>query len=1195
MVLDPHDADSTDSGLGFTGLTAFGPSIGRVPEDARLAPGTIVDDVTITRFLAAGGMGCVYEGRQGIPARTVAVKVLRAGSLSPAAGRRFLHEAHVLGRLSHPGIARIFSVGMHRTAEGTLPCFVMEYVEGGGPITAAAEARRLPPRERVRLFREVCQAVAHGHQRGVIHRDLKPSNILVDAEGRPKVIDFGVARCTDADAALTTMHTAVGQLVGSLHYMSPEQFEDAADDVDVRTDVYSLGVVLHELLVGGLPYDVVGKPVHRVASVVREVEPRRIGFHDRQLRGDLETIVATCLEKDRTRRYSSAAELDADLGRWLDGEPIAAARPGLAESLGRLARRHRIAAVAVAAVTAAVLAGTAGVAIFALRADQARRESLELAREAAAGREAARRERDRADAEAAMAKRLLAVANLRSVQFALAEGNRQAARRLLAETAAVAPGAPPLEVRCLAAEVDDATDVIAAQGPVSAVRFAPDGGTLGIRAQSGLSEKKISAKRPVVSMGPLPHRGADGETTTFFDLRSGRRSPQPVGDGGPAAWWDYGRRIAEHDDTRDPLATTDDWTRALAFGDGGTLEVVDVAARRRVATLDGVTGRVLAAGFSPDGSRLATVDRHGQLTLWDAGDGRAVARPGDARTHAGPFAFSGDGTRLLATVVPEQTPRRQPGIAVLHDARSGDIVASITFPADVRTSRLQMALSHDGGRLAAGTGDGDVHLWDAASGGVLGRLSSRRAAIESLTFTPDGRRLAVGSADGRITVWSVEERMVLRDLVGHDAAVAALAYHPDGDRLASGSLDGTARLWRTTGPVRLTELAVAAAVTQAAFSPDGRLVAIGCDEGGRVEVWRVATADRIALLDGGTGRTTALGWSADGRHLAAGFATAGRDGAVRVWRLDDTEPVASLADIACGVTALTFTPDGTRLVTTAGDGSVAAWDASSGTRLWTSPHATMTPRDRLEAVLVRGGEGVAYGPPNLLDTATGNTLTVIRDAGRMTCLTASPCGTVLATGMAIGAVYLTDLTTLTHASGGAGPRARLFGHGDAIKSLAFAPDGRSLATGSLDGTARIWSCVGTTTEQAVFSGNGGGVEKVAFSPDGTRLLTAATDGAVRLCDPVNGRILCTLPAPPAVRLAAISPDGRVVLAGTAHGGLRLWGLSDAEVTAARRSADGRVVGRAGQMAFPVRLLEGREERREVGEILAVETEGPEVR
>jgi WD40 repeat protein/tRNA A-37 threonylcarbamoyl transferase component Bud32 len=1192
MAPDPHAADSTDSGLGFTGLTAFGPAVRRAVDDERLAPGTLVDDVTITRFLAAGGMGCVYEGRQGIPARTVAVKVLRPGSLSPTAARRFLHEAHVLGRLSHPGIARIYSVGIHGTAAGPLPCFVMEYVEAGAAITAHANERRLPLRDRIRLFREVCQAVAHGHQRGVIHRDLKPSNILVDADGRPKVIDFGVARCTDGDEALTTMHTSVGQLVGSLHYMSPEQFDEATDDVDVRADVYALGVVLHELLVGRLPYDVVGKPVHRVASLIREVEPRRIGLLDRQLRGDLETIVATCLEKDRTRRYSSAAELEADLGRWLAGEPIAAAPPGLAESLARLARRHRIAAAAGAAVTAAVLTGTAGVAIFALRADQARRESVEFAREAAAGREAARRERDRADAEAAMAKRLLAVANLRSVQFALAEGNRQAARRLLAETAAVAPGTPPLEVRCLAAEVDDSTDVIRIDGPVTAVAFSPDGHTLGIRGRAGLTAA-ISGQRPAVGMSPPSLRGADGETTTFFELRSGRRSPLPMGDGWPSAWSAHsgGTHIP---DSIESLATSDDGKQSLVFGEAGTLEIVDGAAGRAVATLDGGTGRQIAAGFSPDGHRIATIDRRGHLTLWNTADGRVVARPGGERTVAGSFAFSGDGTRLAATIS-DQDPDRRLARVLVHDARGGELVASITPQGRFRLSALKATFSHDGSRLATCTGDGAVDLWDATTGAPLGRLSDRGAAINVVSFAHDGGRLATGSADGRVVVWSVEGRTVLRDLVGHDEAVSALAFHPDGDRLASGSLDGTARLWRTTGPVRLTELAVASAVTQAAFSPDGRLVAIGCEQAGRVEVWRVATADRIALLDGGTGRTTSLGWSADGRHVAAGFTTAGRDGEARVWRLGDPEPVASLAGIARGVTALAFTPDGTRLVTTAGDGSVAGWDASSGTRLWTSPHANTTPRDRLEAVLVRGGEGVAYGPPNLLDTATGNTLTVIRDAGRITCLTASPCGTVLATGMAIGSVYLTDLTDLTHAIGGAAPRARLFGHGDAIKSLAFAPDGRSLATGSLDGTARIWSCVGTTAEQVVFSGNGGGVEKVAFSPDGTRLLTASSDGSVRVWDATIARIMCTLPAPSVVRLAAISPDGRVVLAGSGQGGLRLWGLSDAEITAARRSADGGVARGAGQVAAPRRLRERVEKRGEVGEITAVEAEGAEVR
>lgn len=1194
MALDPHDADSIDSGLvsglGFTGLTAFGPAVGRNADDERLAPGTLVDDVTIIRFLAAGGMGCVYEGRQGIPARTVAVKVLRSGSLSPAATRRFLHEAHVLGRLSHPGIARIYSVGMHPTADATLPCFVMEYVEGGAPITSSAEARRLPLRDRIRLFRDVCQAVAHGHQRGVIHRDLKPSNILVDAGGRPKVIDFGVARCTDGDAALTTMHTSVGQLVGSLHYMSPEQFDEAADDVDVRADVYSLGVVLHELLVGRLPYDVVGKPVHRVASLVRDVEPRRIGLHDRQLRGDLETIVATCLEKDRTRRYSSAAELEADLGRWLDGEPVAAARPGLAESLVRLARRHRVAAAAALAVTAAVLAGTAGVVIFALQADEARRQSVELAREAAAGREAARQERDRADAEAAQAKRLLVIANLRSIQAALGEGNRQAARRLLADTVAVLPGDLPLELRCLATEVDDATDVIVANGPVTAVGFSPDGGRLGLRVpiRPGGS---VSRKRPEAARGPSMRRDPSAETVAFHDLASG--SDRPAADAWSLAW-QAGGHGDQALDADGRLTATEDGTRVLAFGSQGAIEIVESASGRRVATLDGASGRQLAASFSPDGSRVATRDRQGQLTLWDADDGRVLSRPGGERAAGGPIVFSGDGQRLVATISNAGTKPRAADVAIVHDARSGDVVSSITLPPDFRVGQILIAISHEGSRLASGTRAGEVDLWDADSGVLLARLAGHRAPIESLSFSRDGRRIAAGFGDGRIVVWDVEHRTVLRDLVGHDDAVSTLAFHPDGVRLASGSLDGTARIWRATGPMRLSELAVSSPAHAAAFSPDGWFVAIGCGEAGRVEVWRVATADRVAVLDGGPGSTTALGWSPDGRMLAAGFSPVDGHGEARIWQLDDPEKAVSLRGIVRGVIALAFTPDGGRLVTTAGDGTVSAWDPTSGLRHWTSPDANPAPPDKLAAALVLGGSAVAYGPPHaygppyLLDTVTGRPLMPIRDQGRITRLAASPDGSLLASGMAIGTVYLTTTSDGM-------PLARLFGHSDTVGAIAFAPDGRSLASGSLDGTARVWDCDGSTAERAILGGHGGPVEAVAFSPDGRRLLTASTDGSVRLWDPAIDRLLCTLPAPPCVGSAAISPDGRVVLAGTAQGGLRLWGLSDAEITAARRSADGLVVGRAGQAAFPGRLLEGREEGLEIREILAVETEGSEVR
>ncbi|MCX7432204.1 MAG: serine/threonine-protein kinase [Planctomycetia bacterium] len=287
----PDGQSIGDSGLSFAGLTEF---MGRRASSGgdTLGPGSRLGDVTIVRLIDEGGMGRVYEGLQGMPCRAVAVKVIRPGVLPPAAAKRFQHEAQILGRLTHPGICRIYSVGMERLSGGEVPYFVMEYVEDALTITGYATQRSLSIRDRVTLFCEACQAVAHGHQKGVIHRDLKPGNILVDSEGRPKIIDFGVARSTDGDVALTTMHTDIGQLIGTLSYMAPEQFDGVADDLDVRADVYALGVVLYELLTGSLPYDIAKRPVYEVARVVKEVEPRSLSIVNRSLRGDLDTIVA---------------------------------------------------------------------------------------------------------------------------------------------------------------------------------------------------------------------------------------------------------------------------------------------------------------------------------------------------------------------------------------------------------------------------------------------------------------------------------------------------------------------------------------------------------------------------------------------------------------------------------------------------------------------------------------------------------------------------------------------------------------------------------------------------------------------------------------------------------------------------------------------------------------------------------------
>jgi non-specific serine/threonine protein kinase/serine/threonine-protein kinase len=379
------------------------------PSEDRLL-GEELGDVTILRIIADGGMGRVYEGLQHKPRRTVAVKVIRPGIITPALMKRFEYESQVLASLTHPGIAQIHSVGLQNVAGAVVPYFVMEMIPHAKSLLDFASDHSLPTHARVALFRKVSEAVAYGHQKGIIHRDLKPGNILVGGDGTPKVIDFGVARSTDADRALTTMHTHVGQLVGTLQYMSPEQFAAEPDELDVRADVYAMGVVLYELLAGRPPYDLARKGVYEVAHVVRDVDPAPLSSVNKSLRRDLATIVHKCLEKDRTRRYSSAAELAADLGRYLVGDPITAAPMGLIDGVARLARRHRIATAAAATVFLALVGATLAVTTFAIRAERektlavaSRREAMLSAAEARSNEQLAITERDRASEQEALA------------------------------------------------------------------------------------------------------------------------------------------------------------------------------------------------------------------------------------------------------------------------------------------------------------------------------------------------------------------------------------------------------------------------------------------------------------------------------------------------------------------------------------------------------------------------------------------------------------------------------------------------------------------------------------------------------------------------------------------------------------------------------------------------------------------------
>ncbi len=371
-------------------------SFARTPNHA---PGEQIGKYVLLERLGEGGFGVVYLAEQREPVRRrVALKILKAGMDTAEVVARFEAERQALAVLDHPGVAKVLDAGL---TPDQRPFFAMEYVAGEA-ISSYCDRVRMRMRDRIELFRSVCHAVHHAHQKGIIHRDLKPSNILVtevDGKAMPKVIDFGIAKAMSGRLTDRTMYTGLGRFLGTPEYMSPEQAGGSAGDVDTRADVYSLGVILYELLTGQLPFDtreLRDAGLEAIQKLLREAEPRKPSTRlatagsadlaqrrgtnahalERALRGDLDWVVMKCLEKDRTRRYESVSALAQDVDRYLGDEPVLAGPPELSYRAGKFLRRHRVGVAFAATASVLLAAGVAGTVVFALR-ERAQRRALE--------------------------------------------------------------------------------------------------------------------------------------------------------------------------------------------------------------------------------------------------------------------------------------------------------------------------------------------------------------------------------------------------------------------------------------------------------------------------------------------------------------------------------------------------------------------------------------------------------------------------------------------------------------------------------------------------------------------------------------------------------------------------------------------------------------------------------------------------